>query len=43
MIAELEAAGFECFTVNMGGIGVQIHPEGKIPEMENFLPNLPKN
>jgi len=38
MVSELEEAGFECFPVNIGGKGVQIHTGQKIPELNNFLP-----
>jgi len=34
MISQLEEAGFECFSVNIGGGGVKIHPENFIPELE---------
>jgi len=38
MLSELAEAGFECFTVNIGGKGVQFHTGDKIPELDNFLP-----
>jgi len=37
MVSDLEQAGFECFTVKIGGKGVQIHSGDKIPNLENFL------
>uniref|UniRef100_A0A6B2L6X3 Mevalonate kinase n=1 Tax=Arcella intermedia TaxID=1963864 RepID=A0A6B2L6X3_9EUKA len=38
MISELEAAGFECFPVNIGGKGLQYHDLLEIPPLPNFLP-----